>query len=123
MGGYTTKQVSELIGINSDAVRHYVRRSLLVPEKGVRGEYRFSFQDVVLLRTAKGLIDARVSIRKIYRSLLKLKDDLKHVDSLSSLRILFKSSNLPPIGFSIVCVFDLVTIIDEFSMSLFLRSF
>ena len=87
MGGYTTKQVSELIGINSDAVRHYVRRSLLVPEKGVRGEYRFSFQDVVLLRTAKGLIDARVSIRKIYRSLLKLKDDLKHVDSLTSLRI------------------------------------
>lgn len=87
MSGYTTKQVADLIGIKSDAVRHYVRRSLLAPSKGARGEYRFSFQDVVLLRTAKGLIDAEVSIRKIYRSLLKLKDDLKQVDSLSSLRI------------------------------------
>jgi len=87
VSGYTTKQVADLIGIKSDAVRHYVRRSLLVPGKGTGGEYRFSFQDVVLLRTAKGLMDAKVSIRKIYRSLLKLKDELKQVDSLSSLRI------------------------------------
>ena len=87
MTGYTTKQVAELIGIKSDAVRHYVRRELLFPDRGERGEYRFSFQDVVLLRTAKGLIDAEVSIRKIYRSLLKLKTDLARVDSLSSLRI------------------------------------
>ena len=84
MSGYTTKQVAELIGIKSDAVRHYVRRSLLFPDRGVKGEYRFSFQDVVLLRTAKGLIDAEVSIRKIYRSLLKLKRDLSQVDALSA---------------------------------------
>ncbi len=87
VSGYTTKQVAELIGIKSDAVRHYVRRSLLHPARGERGEYRFSFQDVVLLRTAKGLIDAEVSIRKIYRSLLKLKSDLNQVQSLSSLKI------------------------------------
>ncbi len=87
MSGYTTKQVAELIGIKSDAVRHYVRRALLVPDRGERGEYRFSFQDVVLLRTAKGLIDAEVSIRKIYKSLLRLKGDLSQVESLSSLKI------------------------------------
>ena len=74
MSGYTTKQVAELIGIKSDAVRHYVRRSLLAPSKGARGEYRFSFQDVVLLRTAKGLIDAKVSIRKINLGLSYIKD-------------------------------------------------
>ena len=87
MSGYTTKQVAELIGIKSDAVRHYVRRSLLFPDRGVKGEYRFSFQDVVLLRSAKGLIDAEVSITKIYRSQLKLKSDLSQVESLSWLKI------------------------------------
>ena len=87
MTGYTTKQVADLIGIKSDAVRHFVRRELLLPMKGLRGEYRFSFQDVVMLRTAKGLIDAQVSMRKIYKSLLKLKEELTQVDSLSSVRI------------------------------------
>ena len=59
MTGYATRDVSELIGFNADQVRHYVRRGLLTPERGGRGEYRFSFQDVVLLRTAKGLVDAQ----------------------------------------------------------------
>ena len=85
--GYTTKQVSELIGINEDAVRHYVRRRLLSPARGERGEYRFSFQDVVLLRTAKGLLDASVTTRRTYRALVKLKQELEQVKSLSSVRI------------------------------------
>ncbi len=87
MTGYATRDVSELIGFNADQVRHYVRRGLLTPERGGRGEYRFSFQDVVLLRTAKGLVDAKVSSRRAHRVLLKLKDELATVKSLSAVRI------------------------------------
>jgi tetratricopeptide (TPR) repeat protein len=87
MTGYATRDVSELIGFNADQVRHYVRRGLLTPERGGRGEYRFSFQDVVLLRTAKGLLDAHVSSRRAYRVLLKLKSELSTVKSLSAVRI------------------------------------
>jgi tetratricopeptide (TPR) repeat protein len=87
MSGYTTKEVSELIGVNEDAVRHYVRRNLLTPTRGERGEYRFSFQDVVLLRTAKGLLDASVTTRRTYRALAKLKRELEQAKSLSSVRI------------------------------------
>ena len=61
MSGYRTKEVAELIGLNTDQVRHYVRRKLVQPDRGARGEFRFSFQDVVLLKTAKGLMDASVS--------------------------------------------------------------
>ena len=85
--GYTTKEVAELIGINSDQVRHYVRRKLIEPGRGARGEFRFSFQDVVLLRTAKRLQDAKVTTRKTYRALVKLKAELSQVESLSSVRI------------------------------------
>ena len=94
MTGYATRDVSELIGFNADQVRHYVRRGLLTPERGGHGEYRFSFQDVVLLRTAKGLLDARVSSRRAYRVLLKLKAELASVKSLSAVRIFADGNNV-----------------------------
>jgi len=87
MTGYATQDVSELIGLSPSQVRHYAHKGLLRPDRGKRGEYRFTFQDVVLLRTAKGLLDARVSSRKAYKVLLKLKDELEAVRSLSAVRI------------------------------------
>jgi tetratricopeptide (TPR) repeat protein len=94
MSGYATRDVSELIGLKPDQVRHYVRRGLLDPDRGRRGEFRFSFQDVVLLRTAKELLDARVSIRRANRVLLKLKSELANVKTLSSVRILADGNNV-----------------------------
>ena len=94
MSGYTTKEVAELIGINTDQVRHYVRRKLIQPGRGERGEFRFSFQDVVLLRTAKGLLDAKVSTRKAYRALVKLKAEMAQAKSLSAVRIYADGTNV-----------------------------
>ena len=94
MSGYATRDVSDLIGLKPDQVRHYVRRGLLAPDRGRRGEFRFSFQDVVLLRTAKGLLDARVSVRRTNRVLLKLKDELNNVRTLSSMRIFADGNNV-----------------------------
>ncbi len=94
MSGYSTKQAAELIGLNPDQVRHYVRRKLVQPGRGERGEYRFSFQDVVLLKTAKGLLDASVSTRRAYRALTKLKKEMAEVDSLSSVRIYADGSSV-----------------------------
>ena len=87
MSGYRTREVAELIGLNTDQVRHYVRRSLVQPARGQRGEYRFSFQDVVLMRTAKGLMSASVTTRKAYRALVKLKKEMEQKKSLSAVRI------------------------------------
>jgi tetratricopeptide (TPR) repeat protein len=87
MGGYSTQEVADLIGMKPNQVRHYVRRALLDPARGQRGEYRFKFQDVVLLRTAKGLLDSNVSTRKAYRVLLKLQTELASVNTLASIRI------------------------------------
>ena len=87
MGDYSTREVSELIGLKPHQVRHYVRRDLLHPGRGDRGEFRFSFQDVVLLRTAKGLLDANITPRRAYKVLVQLKSQMSEVRSLSSLRI------------------------------------
>ena len=94
MGGYSTREVSDLIGMKPDQVRHYVRRDLLDPDRAENGEYRFNFQDVVLLRTAKGLLDANVSSRKAYKILTKLQSELTHVESLAAVRIFTDGNNV-----------------------------
>ena len=59
---YNARNVAKLLDLSVGQVRSYARSGLLRPERGPRGEYRFSFQDLVLLRTAKGLLDARVRV-------------------------------------------------------------
>ena len=85
--GYTTGEVAGLIGLTHDQVRHYVKRGIVEPARGGRREYRFSFQDVVLLRTAKGLLDRNVSVRKAFSALTKLKGRLPEATPLASVRI------------------------------------
>lgn len=87
MSGYTTSQVSELIGLKPAQVRNFVRHALLAPNRGDRGEYRFGFQDVVLLRTAKSLLESRVSSRRAVRALLKVRSGLGPGKALAAVRI------------------------------------
>lgn len=47
----------------------------------------FSFQDVVLLRTAKGLVEARVPARRVKQALRKLKTQLPHGRPLTGVHI------------------------------------
>lgn len=85
--GYTTGEVVGLIGLTHGQVRQYVKRGIVEPRRGGRREYRFSFQDVVLLRTAKGLLDDKVPARKAISALTKLKGRLPKATPLASLRI------------------------------------
>jgi hypothetical protein len=61
--GYSTSEVAKLLGLSASQVRGYVRAGFLSPERGSRGELSFSFQDLVFLRTARGLMSERVSAR------------------------------------------------------------
>lgn len=87
MRGYKTRDVAEFTGLTQSQVRHFVRRGLIQPARDERALYRFSFQDVVLLRTAKGLLDDAVPVRKALKTLVKLSADLKGFDSLAAVRI------------------------------------
>ena len=85
--GYSTQHIVELLGLSESRIRNYVRRNLLLPQRNAMGHFRFSFQDVVFLRAAKGLTDAAISVRQSNRALTKLKDDLCQLESLSAVRI------------------------------------
>jgi tetratricopeptide (TPR) repeat protein len=84
---YTLRNIEEMLGISRAVVTGLVNAGFVKPQRGARNEYRFSFQDVVLLRTAYGLRAARIPQRKILRSLQRLKTALPRQLPLSGLRI------------------------------------
>ncbi|MBW3554001.1 MAG: tetratricopeptide repeat protein [Gemmatimonadetes bacterium] len=87
MRGYTTADVAALVGLTTRQAREYGRSGILDPARDDVGRYLFSFQDLVLLRTAKALLDARVPQRRILRSLERLKEQLPTGRSLTEVRI------------------------------------
>jgi tetratricopeptide (TPR) repeat protein len=87
MESFTTRDVARLLGVSEPQVRAQARAGFLTPERGPRNEYRFSFQDLVLLRTARQLAQARVPSRRIRSALCGLAQQLPSGRSLSEIRI------------------------------------
>jgi len=87
MWGYTTHQVEGMLSMERGELRASIRTGLVKPARGPRRELRFSFQDLVLLRTAHGLRQAKVSPSKIRRAIGKLRARLGEQASLSGLQI------------------------------------
>jgi tetratricopeptide (TPR) repeat protein len=85
--GYSTRDVASLLGLSVAQVRSCVRAGFLSPGQGPRGEHRFSFQDLILLRTAKGLLAARVPHRRIHLALKNLREQLPEGRPLTGVRI------------------------------------
>jgi len=85
--GYTSRDVSKLLGLSVAQVRTYANDGFLTPDRGPKGELLFSFQDLVILRAAKGLVAARVPSARIRRALRRLRQDLPRGRSLAELRI------------------------------------
>jgi tetratricopeptide (TPR) repeat protein len=84
--GYTAGQAAKLLDLPLPRIRAYVQAGFLAPRRGARGEYRFTFQDLVLLRTAKGL-STSLPPRKVRHALKNLRGQLPSGRELSALRI------------------------------------
>jgi tetratricopeptide (TPR) repeat protein len=88
MKGYTSQDVARLLGITVAQVRGFARDGFLTPARSRRrGRLQFSFQDLVILRTAKGLVAAHIPSRRIRRALKQLRQQLPRGRSLAELRI------------------------------------
>jgi tetratricopeptide (TPR) repeat protein len=79
--------VARLLRLKSPQVRALARAGFIVPQRGPRGQYQFSFQDIVFLRTASSLRRARVPYNRMERALGALKRQLPPDRPLSALRI------------------------------------
>jgi tetratricopeptide (TPR) repeat protein len=87
METYTLRGIQSMLGISRAVVSSLMASGFVSPSRGSRNEYRFTFQDVVLLRTAYSLQEANIPARKILRSLRQLKATLPSELPLTGLRI------------------------------------
>jgi tetratricopeptide (TPR) repeat protein len=87
MKAYTTGEINALLGLSPRRIRDFARSGVLDPERGPRNMYLFGFRDLVLLRTARTLLDARVPQHRVLRALRRLKEQLPEGRSLTELRI------------------------------------
>lgn len=87
MTGYSVRDVANLLDVPEQRVRAFVRAGIIDPARGSRNEYIFSFQDLVLLRTATELSRAKLSLRQIGAALSRLRAKLPDGRSLTELRI------------------------------------
>ncbi|MDH3646674.1 MAG: tetratricopeptide repeat protein [Gammaproteobacteria bacterium] len=94
MKGYSTREVADLLHMPQARVRSFARAGFLHPSRGRRSEYRFSFQDIVMLRAAKELDDAHVPSRKVWKALRSLQEQLPADRSLATVRITAAGDNV-----------------------------
>jgi tetratricopeptide (TPR) repeat protein len=85
--GYSTRDVARLLDLTVGEVRRLGRAGFVSTRRGPRGALRFSFQDLVLLRTAAGLLRSRVPAARIRRALARLRAGLPEGRSLASVHV------------------------------------
>ena len=83
----TIRALQDMLGLSRGVISGLVASGFVTPERGARNEYRFTFQDVVLLRTAVELQAAKIPARKILSALKKLRASLPDEVPLTGLRI------------------------------------
>jgi tetratricopeptide (TPR) repeat protein len=84
---YSLRSLQSLLGVSRRVLSGLMEAGFVQPARGRRNELRFTFQDVVVLRTAFQLQSANIASRKILRALAKLKADLPEELPLSGIRI------------------------------------
>jgi tetratricopeptide (TPR) repeat protein len=87
MQTYSLRDIQSMLGISRAVISRFVASGFITPQRGPRREYRFTFQDVVLLRTAHSLHSASIAPRKIVQALRRLRATLPDTLPLSGLRI------------------------------------
>ncbi|HXZ60020.1 MAG TPA: tetratricopeptide repeat protein [Steroidobacteraceae bacterium] len=87
MRSYSVRDVQRVLRLSPAITRSLIRAGFVKPARGPRRAYRLSFQDLIVLRTARALIDARVPAKRIRRSLERLRRELPASVPLSGLAI------------------------------------
>jgi tetratricopeptide (TPR) repeat protein len=84
---YSVREVAAMLGLRPAQIRSWATKGFLDPEHGLRGELRFGFRDLIVLRTAGELSAANIAPRKVRRVLEKLRKQLPEGRSLTAVRI------------------------------------
>lgn len=84
---YSMRDVERVLQLPRSTLQGLVRLGFVRPSRGPRRQYLFSFQDLIILRAARALLQANIPRRAIRRSLGQLRERLPEAVPLSGLAI------------------------------------
>ncbi len=87
MQQFGVREVEKLLRLPRRTIHGLVKAGFVSPARGPGQTYRFSFQDLIVLRTAQALAAANVPAKRITRSLKELRRHLPESMPLSGLSI------------------------------------
>jgi len=87
MQSYSMRDVERVLQLPRSTLQGLVRLGFVRPTRGARRQYLFSFQDLIILRAARSLIQANIPRRRIHSSLGQLRERLPEAVPLSGLAI------------------------------------
>ncbi|HEV8256470.1 MAG TPA: tetratricopeptide repeat protein [Casimicrobiaceae bacterium] len=87
MHPYGVRDVEKLLRLPRSTIRALIAAGFVSPARGPRSAWLFSFQDLIVLRTAQALADAKVPQRRITKSVRELRRHLPDAMPLSGLSI------------------------------------
>jgi Tfp pilus assembly protein PilF len=87
MNQYSVRDVERLVHLPRGRIRSLVEAGFVSPARGPRNTWLFSFQDLIVLRTAQALAAAKVPHRRITSSVKELRRRLPDSMPLSGLSI------------------------------------
>ena len=79
--------IQQMLGLSRHTIGLLIHGGFVTPARGPRNSWQFSFRDVVLLRAAHQLREARIPTRRILRSLTALRTSLPDNLPLTGLKI------------------------------------
>ena len=87
MHEYGVRDVEKLLRLRRSTIRSLVEAGFVSPARGPRNAWLFSFQDLIVLRTARALAAANVPHKRITKSIRDLRRHLPESMPLSGLSI------------------------------------
>lgn len=87
MQQFGVREVEKLLRLPRRTIHGLVRAGFVSPARGARRSYLFSFQDLIVLRTAQALAAAKIPAKQISKSLKALRRHLPDSMPLSGLSI------------------------------------
>ena len=87
MHEYGVRDVEKLLQLPRSTIRSLIEAGFVSPARGPRNAWLFSFQDLIVLRTARALAVANVPRKRIAKSIRELRRHLPESMPLSGLSI------------------------------------
>src|SRR5262249_53537138 len=84
---FSLREAARILEVPEARLRALARAGLLAPQRGPQGPLSFGFQDLLLLRTTRGLLDSGVPMRRIRATWASLRDQLAADVPLTSITI------------------------------------